>query len=426
MALNQSFAPRVISQTFQNIPDDARRIIHASLKSADDLDGGVVTNPSLASYSSAGMRNGWDGTNGASIKWTLDAGDAAILAKSAHIHLEIDADLLAVAPGANSRIMTFNTGPQKLFVDATGNLVNGLDVTSTIMTLLVSKARPGATLTLDFIFMQGTFYSFVDGFLTHSETVGTTPDFSSITLFASQLGTEVFRGTQAFRNFSVTTGPSLLLSHPHLSNIVIFGDSLSQQGNLRTGLPRSTGVVGEHGFYDIGMTAELIRAIAQRGVDARVTNYAVAGNTLSATQTIVDGLTHLAGCSVVVAVGMNDSKSGSLTAGFEANYQTLVDSITALGADHIWLCNVTSTAEDATVPAPDAVSAPGVDAANAAIAAVAAANANTTLVDLFTLFGGHDPNLDYYKAADLHWSVTGSGAAGRYIGRMLASHYYVI
>ncbi len=429
------FIPNFIGIPFDAVPDDSRRIIHASLKSNDDLGGDKVdsvvlsgTTPADFDFDSNGASNGGD----AYIKWTPTTDQIASLNISAHYHFEIESSFMNHTVTTANRLLTLGGGGHKLYLSTSNALWNQLDgsgVGDTSLKALVEyDVRNNSHTVIDVIVQGSLLLTYFDGLLVRSETRDATANNATINLFASQTGTEEWGATDAgvcverIKNFYVTTGPVGFWHHKSLSNIHIYGDSLSQKGNLPAGYPDSTGVAGAIDNKDIGMASAIIKKLTSKSIKSNLQNHAVAGDALADVIGDVGNTKHLAGCAVCVNIGINNAKTGVLTANWQTDYESLITSIKALGADHIFIWTLASTAEDSVVP--EATSRPSVAEANVIVKAIADADADVTLVDIDSI-AGFSSNFDatYYNSADLHWSQDGYRISGEFIGDILLKHY---
>ena len=414
--------PRIV-ESFDDVAGSDGLVIHASLKSADELDGGVLTGGATADYNENGMYNGADGW----IQWTPSAGDADLLQENAHIHFEVESSLRDITGSGNRRLLTLAVGATRFNVDNGENIINGLDGTLTAISTRINgdgNARPNSHMVFDIILTSGEILTYLDGLFLYRETRTITANsFNTINMFASQIGTELWTLDERNRNFYVRTGSFGMIHHLQLSNIHQYGDSQTQQGNLQAGLPDANGIAGTD-HADLCATAAIHKRLAGKYIKAQVINHGVSGDALADLQAIIDATPsyELTGKVVIVNIGTNDAKTGTLTTNFAADYLTLINDILAMNPDHLFVCTLTPTADDTTYPW--ATAKPAYLEANAAISAAADSSSGVTEIDLYAFAGGDNYDSSDYKANDLHWSSIGSNKFGDYQAKIVMEKYH--
>ena len=416
--------PLFITDSFKDAADKSGLVVHAALTSSTAIDGGTLTDGATATYDAAGMYNGGDGW----IQWTPSASDADLLQENSHIHFEVESSLRDITGTGNRRIVTLAAGGTRFNVDSGENIINGLDGSLTAISARINSdgaARPKSHMYFDIIQNSGEILTYLDGlFLYREARTITANSFDTVNIFASQIGTELWTLAEKARNFYVRTGAFGMIRHPQLSNIHQYGDSLTQQGNLQAGLPDANGIAGTD-HADLCATAAIHKRLAGKYIKAQVINHGVSGDALADLQAIIDATPsyELTGKVVIVNIGTNDAKTGTLTTNFAADYLTLINDILAMNPDHLFVCTLTPTADDTTYPW--ATAKPAYLEANAAISAAADSSSGVTEIDLYAFAGGDNYDSSDYKANDLHWSSIGSNKFGDYQAKIVMEHYYL-
>jgi len=432
MTVNTSLQPIVVNTPFAKIPaDDPRVVVRADLQSLSGLDGGVLTDAnSVATFNGNGISNGTE----AYVRWTPTAAEVAALAKSSLIHLEIESDFLTSDFTGADRLLNLANGNRKIYMTANQSFVVQWDTTTTsFLTKGINTDRPWKSHTdLDFVIQGNNVKTYIDGLLMFDETNDAAQDFTTITLFAAQNGTQKWgeesNGAckQRVKNLYIVSGVIPEVYHKNLSSLHIYGDSIIRQGNLVAGWPDANGTAGS-GWADEGMTAAIQKACRKVGLRVVVQNKGIGGDTLADVQARIDVTPHLAGAPVVIKLGVNNLRPlgvlDPIQSIFKTDYQTLIDDITALGADHIFVCTIASTAEDST--APESLTRGAVDEVNQVVTDMENENANVTKIDVGGFLGGANFDAANYAAANLHFNRTGSRKVGEFIGANVLSYYNI-
>ena len=428
MAIDTEHSPQLELITFDDAETDRGIVFHDSLKSSTRPSGAVLTNGATASYTDDGMSNGGDGW----IQYTPSAPQIAALQNNAHIHFECESKIVAMGgTGTINRIITLVSGGEKFLSDAGGNLPNNLaNAQVQVLGFFNTDITLRSHVTFDFIITNGGSKMYINGLLCLDvDRVPVANNFGTINLFSSQTGSDLMIADVRFRNFFVRTGVFSRSHHPQLSNILQFGDSLFQQGNLALNMPNQNGNVGAS-HRDLCATGELYRKLLAKGLATYVTNKAVTGHAVIDFTAVVSATSsyEITGKIVIVNIGINDAKTGTLTANFAADYLAVIDAILVFKPAHIFVNTITPTAE--STARPWATAKPAVLQANIAIKAAADSSADVSLVDLYTYAGGKDGDAtvnDYivsdYKTEDLHWSAIGSVKFGNYMINQIMNHY---
>jgi len=403
---------------FSEVQDDVRRVIYASLTSSTDIGGGAQTDGATATFNGNGMFNGGDGY----IDWTVAASDytaaqANDLQESSHVHFELETSFFTETV-SSARIITLATS-SKFSVDASNNLYNQLDsVNQGLTTHFDQNNQDRSHRNIDIIMTSGIKETYVDGVLifTAARTI-VANIFDTFYLFHGGSGNEIWDAAARVRNLYCITGSQGFNHVRGISNIVLYGDSQFDGQNFPAGWPYTK--AGETaGTLASGesMAYRLYGDMQLAGVQTDVVNNASSGDSLADTQTLIDASPDLTDRVVVLNIGINDAADGSLTAGFTANYQTLVTDIVALNPAHLFVCTIV-TAGPSTA-SPSSANRDAIDTANVAIRAAATATSGVTLIDLFDAFDGHnDWDKDNFLAGNLHWSAKG----GRLVGETIAA-----
>lgn len=394
--------------------DDESLIIQADLTAETALDGGVLlgANPS---YSEAGFN-----TNGtAGVIYTPTVAQRNALGISSYIHIEVDSGFLTEADtGSFHRLISLAGTASNYLANASPALfVMRLDLTYSDLgvNLLAHADRDGPKMKIDIAMSDGIRQVYVDGLLVIKGVYTFyATNFATLVIGGRSGGTEFWWPGYNISNFFLANRSIMIPKHPALASVVYLGDSITVQGNYVTAMPQLTGTTGI--FHDHGWCPTVEKVLNKNGLGFTQSNHAVSGAAMAQLPTQVTAAILKQPTMAVIFIGANDVSGGTLTAGFETDYQTEITRLVTAGCKKIILVKIPSQNIVTSVSTEAAV-----DACNAAVDALVVANAECYSSDVFSVLGGHDIVSSDWIAEDKHPQATSHKKMGLQIANDIIS-----
>jgi lysophospholipase L1-like esterase len=241
--------------------DDAF-VVQASLTSADDLNGAVVTagTPVYDSVKGVSLHNGGDGLCG--LKWVMSAANYASLLNSGLIQFEIQSELLSVdyVPASTAKIFQCTRGGDDFSLIKTSLLGWVLIVSESNASIGKEYSAEGkdefsrVTITYN----RGKALVFINKGL--ADTINVDANalgsqlFQNLYLGYAGFGVASIADEYYIRNLIVSKRPLMLPAHASVTCVAFIGDSFIRLGQYPVSRYANVGIQSATDWYDTGST----------------------------------------------------------------------------------------------------------------------------------------------------------------------------